>query len=480
MSTMMSLEQGKQSSRNLIEFDEAPIEHFFGYSTPGAIELYTSPITHFGGYTTPVPIVRSAISIPETVIDIPTFPDQHHADIQSMHNTITQLGQKIDVLERDLRKFVFKESLQSQMLSTSPTDQFSLSAVTPPQQSWEPNYTNLPSSTPAMIESSTPVEEETEFTVITHGPPRTYQSHITPVVLNNRFEQLYACSSAEVHEPDEVESEISHNVLLTTPVRTPDQPTLARQQHLRRRPQICYGDSYVNNMQQYQHHHTQELNTEQQPTHQQPTPQQHESQENAKPLTLVVSDSICAGIRNAPINDMLNTHSVAPFAEEVHVEKHLGATAKQLRFYSKYNLEHMQPQNIVVVAGANDISNEYTKPNPDHRQIADQVIQIGRDAKQLGVREVYIIAIIHRRDKKYAQLTSLANIELRLLSDSEGFHYVDTGLIKADDLQADGLHVNYHGKKKMMHTILSCCASYNPAYGYMFNYLNKWGVPLNC
>ena len=215
---------------------------------------------------------------------------------------------------------------------------------------------------------------------------------------------------------------------------------------------------------------------------QEPERQAHLQQEAAAthvPITLVVSDSMCAGIRNAPLNEMLNAHSISPDSERVHVEKHLGATAEQLRYYSKYNIQLLKPDTVVVVAGANDVSNELSKPDPDHQQIANRIVEIARDAKQLGVAQVHILGIVNRRDKRYATLISRTNIALRLLSVSEGFHYVNNELIMSKDLQKDGLHVNFQGKKKLMHNILSCCASYNPAYGYMWNHLNAWGVRLN-
>jgi len=197
------------------------------------------------------------------------------------------------------------------------------------------------------------------------------------------------------------------------------------------------------------------------------------------PVTLVVSDSMCAGIRDKEINEALNDHSLTPGADYIKVEKHLGATANEIRYYSKYNIQMLQPSSIVVVAGANDISSEVYATEPDAATIAHRIGNIARDAKELGVTTVFIMGIVSRRDKRYASITAEVNVGLRYICSQEGFHFIDNQIIHTGDLQRDGLHVNFEGKKKLVHGILSCCSSYNPTYGYMWNNLNKWGISLN-
>jgi lysophospholipase L1-like esterase len=189
---------------------------------------------------------------------------------------------------------------------------------------------------------------------------------------------------------------------------------------------------------------------------------------------------MCAGIRDAAINGMLDSHSDDSVAsDQVKVERHLGATADEIRFYSKYNIQLLRPQSLVVVAGANDVSGE-DLDNPDAATIAHRIAQIARDARDAGVPQAFLMGIVPRRDKRYSVLISRVNLALRYVCTTEGFTYIDNTLIGVSDLQRDGLHVNYEGKKKLMHNILSCCSSYNPSYGYMWDNLNKWGVHLNC
>ena len=157
---------------------------------------------------------------------------------------------------------------------------------------------------------------------------------------------------------------------------------------------------------------------------------------------------MCAGIRNGAINEMLDSHSINPGCEQVKVERHLGATASEIRYYSKYNIQLLNPKSLVVVAGANDVSEEDpNNPNPDASDIAYRIAQIARDAKDLGVDEVYIMGIVTRRDNRYNPLIAQINIGLRYLCTTEGFHYIDNAFVKSNDLQRDGLHVNFDGKR---------------------------------
>jgi len=197
------------------------------------------------------------------------------------------------------------------------------------------------------------------------------------------------------------------------------------------------------------------------------------------PVTLVVSDSMCAGIRDKEINAALDAHSLTPGAEHIKVERHLGATASEIRYYSKYNIQMLQPSSIIVVAGANDITAEIDAAQPDAANVAHRIGNIARDAKELGVPTVFVMGIVSRRDRRYESITAEVNLGLRYICSQEGFHFIDNQLIHNGDLQRDGLHVNFEGKKKLMHGIMSSCSSYNPTYGYMWNNLNKWGISLN-
>ena len=199
------------------------------------------------------------------------------------------------------------------------------------------------------------------------------------------------------------------------------------------------------------------------------------------PLTLVVSDSMCAGVRDGAINAMLGEHAdTRTQSDHVKVERHLGATADEIRFYSKYNIQKLRPQRVVIVAGANDVSREDLNDPDAPATIAHRIGQIAREAKGLGVAEVSVMGIVLRRDKRYFTIISRVNLALRYVCSTDGFTYIDNNFIGVGDLQRDGLHVNYVGKQKLMHNILSCCPSYNPTYGYMWDTLNKWGVNLNC
>ena len=191
---------------------------------------------------------------------------------------------------------------------------------------------------------------------------------------------------------------------------------------------------------------------------------------------LVVSDSICAGIRDNEINQTLKEHCNTNQVHLVKMERHLGATAQEISYFSKCNIRELQPRQLIVCAGANDLTHDRNK---DPIEIANRIINIGKEAKQEGVPEIGIMSIVNRRDKRYNQLTAKVNLQLRYACQNLGFIYIDNNFIKTGDLQRDGLHVNFQGKQKLIHSILSCSSVYNPSYGYMWNNICKWGVNLN-
>ena len=360
----------------------------------------------------------SEITIPASPIPSPVAT---LSDIQSFYQTIEYLERRIQALEQERVRDAPAEE------TNFITPNWSTVALGP----------TFSSSTPSLNVYPTP---EAEFIEVRHGPSAYHAScnlNTPTIALTNRFEALADMEDAQEHEP-------AHDPPSASTVHESTQQERQVHQHPMRRGQAQSAAHVQEPMrEQVQEPMRGQVQQQQEPMRQQqqpalqqqrPTPreqvparerqqeperQTHLQQDAAAtrvPITLVVSDSMCAGIRNAPLNEMLNAHSISPDSESVHVEKHLGATAEQLRYYSKYNIQLLKPDTVVVVAGANDVSNELSKPNPDHQQIANRIIEIARDAKQLGVAEVHVLGIVSRRDKRYATLISRTNIALRLLS----------------------------------------------------------------
>ena len=120
----------------------------------------------------------------------------------------------------------------------------------------------------------------------------------------------------------------------------------------------------------------------------------------------------------------------------------------------------LQPDTLVVVAGTNDITYDTHAGVADPKHIAEKVVNIGRDAP--NVSDIHIFGITRRRDNDVKRLIDQTNLEIRLLCEQSGFHFVDTSDIEVRDLDRDGLHLNPGGTKKIMQKILECNSSFNP------------------
>ena len=124
-------------------------------------------------------------------------------------------------------------------------------------------------------------------------------------------------------------------------------------------------------------------------------------------------------------------------------------------------LENDHPDNVIIVAGSNDVAYDTAKGVADAGVIADRILQIAADAKAAGVQEVFISSIMKRRGKQYMNIINDINIILQLKCLDKGYHFVDNSNISLYDL-SDGLHLNPYGNIKFMGNLLRCCESYNP------------------
>ena len=110
------------------------------------------------------------------------------------------------------------------------------------------------------------------------------------------------------------------------------------------------------------------------------------------------------------------------------------------------------------MAGTNDISYD---DHPSVDDISRRVLDIGRQAKRMGVRNIFICAITPRKSKIFDNIIRDINLALRLVATEEGFTFIDNDNIYKSDLHGDGLHLNQNGTDKLMGNILRhTCATY--------------------
>jgi hypothetical protein len=149
--------------------------------------------------------------------------------------------------------------------------------------------------------------------------------------------------------------------------------------------------------------------------------------------------------------------------EDIELSKHNGATAAKIHHMSKFYLDNDKPDNMIVVAGLNDILHDKRKGKVNCNDIANRVMDIGRTARSEGVGRVCISAIITPKYRDCHDYVKEVNDILKFACQSEEFIFINQSNIGLSDL-GDNLHVSRDGNDKLRHNILSHCYTYDQSY----------------
>ena len=93
----------------------------------------------------------------------------------------------------------------------------------------------------------------------------------------------------------------------------------------------------------------------------------------------IISDSTCRRIRNRDIEQRIDLKQ-----EKGVINNHPNAEADEIHHYALYHLEKDRPDNLVIVAGLNDLLHTKNRQDADCDAIAQKVINIGRTAREKG------------------------------------------------------------------------------------------------
>ena len=147
--------------------------------------------------------------------------------------------------------------------------------------------------------------------------------------------------------------------------------------------------------------------------------------------------------------------------EVVKIHKYPAAHANQIRVYTQYTLTIDKPSQLIINAGSNDVSYDMNGGGANAEDIADRILNIARDARNAGVKGIFISGLMKRRGMQYVEIINEINLRLRLRCVMEDFNFIDNSNIGLDDL-CDGLHLNHRGNLKFIKNLLQCCHSFNP------------------
>ena len=161
----------------------------------------------------------------------------------------------------------------------------------------------------------------------------------------------------------------------------------------------------------------------------------------------IFTDSTCAKFKQRDVGARLDETQ-----ETVKINKFPNAEAQEMLHYLKYYLEKDKPDNLIIVTGANDLLHHRDRFNADSRKIAEDMIQLGREAKKNGVWRTSIAGIIKPKYENCKAKVDEVNHLVKELCQKEGFHYIDQSNIVARDL-GDMIHVGQHSMNKLMNNI---------------------------
>ena len=178
---------------------------------------------------------------------------------------------------------------------------------------------------------------------------------------------------------------------------------------------------------------------------------------NDKAKSRIISDSTCRYIKNRTIEEQIDN------SQEVGIiTNHPNATAEEIGHYLEYHLKNDCPDNLVVVAGLNNVLHQKDSGNINCQDIAQKVINIGRTANQAGVARVCISGLVKPKYRDCHRYINEVNGYIWQKCKSEGFIYIDQSNIGYDDL-GDAIHVNGRsGNNKLCANIFKQLYTYTP------------------
>ena len=173
--------------------------------------------------------------------------------------------------------------------------------------------------------------------------------------------------------------------------------------------------------------------------------------------TLIISDSTISRIPAWQLKENIDQDT-----EKVITKRHPGSTADEISFFSKKTLNDIRPDQLIIIAGTNDISRGLRDTTLNEFKIVDDILDIGRSATQVGTKKVFISSILVRSRNQYTYTITRVNNLLEKMCNEQGFIFLDNSDITNRHISRDGLHPNKYGCTILKMNILKCFLSFNP------------------
>ena len=175
--------------------------------------------------------------------------------------------------------------------------------------------------------------------------------------------------------------------------------------------------------------------------------------------TLILSDSMCNKINRKQL-----MHNLDAGEENAIIKKFPGATSGDILHYASRHLDKIRPERFIVVCGTNDLP-EHWGERLSEWEIATEILKIGQLARNFGVKEIFLSAIINRQGVFYARKLKKVNSILSTACSQQGFYFLDHSEIHSFyHLDEEGLHLNVLGTSILKMNILKCFNTFNPYF----------------
>ena len=176
-------------------------------------------------------------------------------------------------------------------------------------------------------------------------------------------------------------------------------------------------------------------------------------------------------IRNVPLWQL--KENLDSDEEDVIIRRHPGATADEMTHFMKDSLQRFRPNNLIIFGGCNDISRAFKDKDINEWKIAEYILQMAQNGKQMGCQKIFISSVLVRWGKQYDNVIIRVNEILRRVCGEEGFFYLDHSDVTTAHLCGDGLHPNSYGTVILKMNILSCFNSFNPYLSSFYDFYEE-------
>ena len=188
-----------------------------------------------------------------------------------------------------------------------------------------------------------------------------------------------------------------------------------------------------------------------------PGPKLYSETVQGSQTTMIVTDSMCGGVKANGIK-----RNIQGKGDKILFKRFPGHTAEEISFYAQKPLADKKPDNVIVVAGTNDMARDvYESDSVDEYAIVESLMRIGRKARESGAKKISISSVMVRRGYRFREIVEKTNELLYMACIAEDFMFIDQADITMAHLSSDGVHLNAHGTAILFYNILSVFESFD-------------------